>query len=144
MITELMDAALSGAVRAFYVMGEDPLTSEPNLNHARHAMEQLDFIVCQDIFLTTTGKLADVILPSTSFAEKDGTFTNSDRRVQRVRAAVPAVGASRPDWQILCDLARRLEAALGQTPSAGWDYEHPSRDLGGDAAGDAGLCRHHL
>jgi len=127
MITELMDAALSGAVRAFYVMGEDPLTSEPNLNHARHAMEQLDFIVCQDIFLTTTGKLADVILPSTSFAEKDGTFTNSDRRVQRVRAAVPAVGASRPDWQILCDLARRLEVALGQTPSAGWEYEHPSQ-----------------
>ena len=127
MITELMDAALSGAVRAFYVMGEDPLTSEPNLNHARHAMEQLDFIVCQDIFLTTTGKLADVILPSTSFAEKDGTFTNSDRRVQRVRAAVPAVGASRPDWQILCDLAKQLEAALGQTPSAGWDYEHPSQ-----------------
>jgi len=126
MITELMEAALSGAVRAFYVMGEDPLTSEPNLNHARHAMEQLDFIVCQDIFLTTTGRMADVILPSTSFAEKDGTFTNSDRRVQRVRAAVPPVGESRPDWQILCDLARRLEAALGQAPSAGWDYEHPS------------------
>ncbi len=127
MITELMDASLSGAVRAFYVMGEDPLTSEPNLNHARHAMEQLDFVVCQDIFLTTTARLADVILPSTSFAEKDGTFTNSDRRVQRVRAAVPAVGESRPDWQILCDLARRLEAALGQTPSAGWDYDHPSQ-----------------
>ena len=127
MITELMDAALSGAVRAFYVMGEDPLTSEPNLNHARHAMEQLDFIVCQDIFLNTTGKLADVILPSTSFAEKDGTFTNSDRRVQRVRAAIPALGESRPDWRILCAVARRLEAELGQAPSAGWDFEHPSQ-----------------
>lgn len=126
MITELMDAALSGAVRAFYVMGEDPLTSEPNLNHARHAMDHLDFVVCQDIFLTTTGRVADVILPSTSFAEKDGTFTNSDRRVQRVRAAVPPVGDGRPDWQILCDLARRLEAALGQHPSAGWDYRHPA------------------
>jgi formate dehydrogenase alpha subunit len=127
MITELMDAALAGAVRAFYVMGEDPLTSEPNLNHARHAMEQLDFVVCQDIFLNTTGKLADVILPSTSFAEKDGTFTNSDRRVQRVRAAIPSLGESRPDWQILCAVARRLEAELGQAPSAGWDYEHPSQ-----------------
>jgi predicted molibdopterin-dependent oxidoreductase YjgC len=127
MITELMDAALSGAVRAFYVMGEDPLTSEPNLNHARHAMEQLDFVVCHDIFVTTTGKMADVLLPSTSFAEKDGTFTNSDRRVQRVRAAVPPVGESRPDWQILCDVARRLERDLGQRPSAGWEYAHPSQ-----------------
>ncbi len=126
MITELMDAALSGAVRAFYIMGEDPLTSEPNLNHARHAMDHLDFVVCQDIFLTPTGRMADVILPSTSFAEKDGTFTNSDRRVQRVRAALPVLGDSRPDWQILCDVARRLEAELGQTPSAGWDYGHPS------------------
>ena len=127
MITELMDASLSGAVRAFYVMGEDPLTSEPNLNHARHAMEKLDFVVCQDIFLTTTGRMADVILPSTSFAEKDGTFTNSDRRVQRVRAAVPPVGTSRADWQILCEVALRLEAALGQSPSAGWEYDHPSQ-----------------
>ena len=126
MVTELMDAALSGAVRAFFVMGEDPLTSEPNLNHARHAMEQLEFLVCQDIFMNTTAEMADVILPSTSFAEKDGTFTNSDRRVQRVRAAVPPVGESRADWEILCDLARRLEMRLGRAPGAGWDYAHPA------------------
>ena len=126
MITELADAALAGAVRAFYIMGEDPLTSEPNLNHARHALEKLDFIVCQDIFLNTTAELADVILPSVSFAEKDGTFTNSDRRIQRVRTAIPPVGESRADWEIVCDLAKRLETRLGQTVSAGFDYGHPS------------------
>lgn len=126
MITELADAALAGAVRAFFVMGEDPLTSEPNLNHARHAFEKLEFLVCQDIFLNTTAELADVVLPSVSFAEKDGTFTNSDRRIQRVRTALPPVGESRPDWVIVCDLAHRLEARLGQSPSAGFDYRHPS------------------
>ena len=124
-VTEIMDAALRGDVRAIYVMGEDPLTSEPNLNHARHALEALELIVCQDIFLNSTGEVADVILPATSFAEKDGTFTNSDRRVQRVRAALDPAGESRPDWQIVCDLARRLEARLGQAPSAGWTYSHP-------------------
>jgi formate dehydrogenase alpha subunit len=125
MITELVAAALAGAVRAFFIMGEDPLTSEPNLNHARHALEKLDLIVCQDIFLNTTAQLADVILPSVSFAEKDGTFTNSDRRIQRIRRAIDPVGDSRPDWSILCELAQRLESRLGQ-PSAGWGYAHPS------------------
>jgi len=125
-VTELVDAALQGSVRAFFIMGEDPLTSEPNLSHARHALEALDFIVCQDIFLNSTGRAADVVLPSCSFAEKDGTFTNSDRRVQRVRKALEPLGDSRPDWEILCDLARRLEARLGQ-PGAGWDYDGPDQ-----------------
>ncbi|MGD8732681.1 MAG: formate dehydrogenase subunit alpha, partial [Anaerolineales bacterium] len=125
-VTELVDGALSGAVKAFYIMGEDPLTSEPNLNHAKHALEELDLIVCQDIFINSTGQMADVILPSSSFAEKDGTFTNSDRRVQRVRQAVPSVGKSRPDWEILCDLAKRVEPKLEEQASAGWDYDHPS------------------
>ncbi|MBN1965057.1 MAG: molybdopterin-dependent oxidoreductase, partial [Anaerolineae bacterium] len=100
--------------------------SEPNLSHARHAMEALDFVVCIDIFMNETGELADVILPSASFAEKDGTFTNSDRRVQRVRQALPGVGDSRPDWQIVGELARRMEAQLGVTTSAGFTYAHPS------------------
>lgn len=126
MITELVDAVEAGAVRAWFVMGEDPLTSEPNLSHARHVIEKLDLLVCQDIFMNTTGQMADVILPSVSFAEKDGTFTNSDRRIQRVRTALPPVGESRPDWQILCDLALRLENALGQAESAGWIYPHPA------------------
>lgn len=125
-VTELVDGALTGAIKAFYIMGEDPLTSEPNLNHAKHAFEELDLIVCQDIFINSTGQMADVILPSSSFAEKDGTFTNSDRRVQLVRQAIPPVGESRSDWLIIADLARRVEEKLGQPASAGWDYSHPS------------------
>jgi len=125
-VTELVDGALSGAIKAFYVMGEDPLTSEPNLSHARHALEELDFIVCQDIFMNSTLEMADVILPSCSFAEKDGTFTNSDRRVQRIREAIRPVGDSRTDWRIICDLGLRLEKRLGLTPSAGWEYGHPA------------------
>jgi predicted molibdopterin-dependent oxidoreductase YjgC len=118
----MVDAALAGAVRAMVVMGEDPLTSEPNLSHARHALHALDFIVCIDIFMNETGKEAHVILPSANFAEKDGTFTNSDRRVQRVRQALPPVGQARADWQIVCDLAKRMEALLGAQQSAGFDY----------------------
>jgi predicted molibdopterin-dependent oxidoreductase YjgC len=76
--------------------------------------------------MNPSAELADVILPSTSFAEKDGTFTNSDRRVQRIRRAISPVGESRPDWEILCDLARRIEVRLGIESSAGFDYAHPS------------------
>jgi formate dehydrogenase alpha subunit len=121
-VTEMVDGALSGEIRAMLVMGENPLMSEPNLSHAKHAIEHLDLLVCIDIFINETGELADVILPSASFAEKDGTFTNSDRRVQRVRQALPLVGQSRVDWEIMCDLARRMEARLGITDSAGFDY----------------------
>jgi formate dehydrogenase alpha subunit len=105
--TEMVDGILTGEVRAWYVMGENPLMSEPNLNHARHAVEQLEFFVAQDVFLNETSVYADVILPAASFAEKDGTFTNSDRRVQRVRKALDAPGQARADWVIVSDLARR-------------------------------------
>ena len=88
-VTEMVDAALLGKIKAMVVMGENPLMSEPNLSHARHALDALDFMVCIDIFMNETGEQADVILPSASFAEKDGTFTNSDRRVQRLRQALP-------------------------------------------------------
>ena len=124
-VTEMVDGALTGKIRAMVVMGENPLMSEPNLAHARHAMEVLDFVVCIDIFINETGELADVILPSASFAEKDGTFTNSDRRVQRIRQAIPPVGMSRPDWQIVCDLARQMENLLGMEASGGFDYADP-------------------
>src|SRR5574341_624291 len=125
-VTEMVDGALDGRIRAMYIMGEDPLTSEPNLGHARHALEQLEFMVSQDIFMNETAHMADVILPATSFAEKDGTFTNSDRRVQRVRRAIAPIGQSRADWQIIIDLAQRVERRLGRATSAGWDYAHPS------------------
>lgn len=121
-VTEMMDAALTGAIRAMVVLGEDPLMSEPNIDHARHALEALDFMVCIDILPNRTTDYAHVILPAASFAEKDGTFTNSDRRVQRVRRALPLAGQSRLDWQIICDLARRMETELGIDTSAGFDY----------------------
>jgi formate dehydrogenase alpha subunit len=121
-VTEMVDGALTGNIRAMLVMGENPLMSEPNLNHAKHAIEALDLLVCIDIFMNETGELADVILPSASFAEKDGTFTNSDRRIQRIRKALPSVGESRADWDILCDLSKRTETKLGVKQSAGFDY----------------------
>lgn len=124
--TECIDAGLIGGVKAVFVIGENPILSEPNEDHTRHALEELEFLVCQDIFINETGEMADVILPATSFAEKDGTFTNTDRRIQRCRKAVDPVGDSRPDWSITCDLARRIEKRLGLTLSAGFDYNHPS------------------
>ena len=123
--TEMCDACYTEDVRAMFVLGENPMMSEPNQNHARAALEKLQFLVCQDIFINETGEMADVILPATSFAEKDGTFTNTDRRVQRCRAAVAPVGNSRSDWDILSDLGRRVEARLGIRLSAGFDYAHP-------------------
>ncbi len=123
--TEMVDGAADGRVRAVFVLGENPMMSEPNQNHARHALEQLELLVCQDIFINETGEMADVILPATSFAEKDGTFTNTDRRVQRCRTAVPPVGNSRADWDILCDLGRRIEQRLGLALAHGFDYASP-------------------
>jgi predicted molibdopterin-dependent oxidoreductase YjgC len=123
---EMVDAAGQGVIKAYYVMGENPLMSEPNLRHAREVMEKLEFVLVQDIFLNETGEYADVILPAASFAEKDGTFTNSDRRVQRVRKAIPPPGEARTDWEIICDLARRVEAKLGRSHSVGFDYTHPA------------------
>ena len=124
--TEMVDASSTGEVRGMFVLGENPMMSEPDQNHARHALEKLEFLVCQDIFINETGEMADVILPATSFAEKDGTFTNTDRRVQRCRAAVEPVGNSRADWDILCDLGRRIERRMGNEFSAGFVFGHPS------------------
>ena len=123
--TEILSHAHEGGVRALYIMGENPMMSDPNLNVTRKHIEQLEFLAVQDLFINETGVFADVFLPATPFAEKDGTFTNTDRRVQRVRAAQPPRGMARPDWQILCDLATRLESRLGRQKSAKWDYRDP-------------------
>ncbi len=124
--TEILSNAHPGGIRSLYIMGENPMMSEPNLNLTRHHMEQLEFIVAQDIFINESGAFADVFLPAVSWAEKNGTFTNTDRRVQRVRQALPPRGRARPDWEIICDLAQRLERRLDRPNSARWDYEHPS------------------
>jgi formate dehydrogenase alpha subunit len=118
-VTNMVDAACAGQVRALYVMGENPMLSDPDVNHVRHCLEQIDFLVVQDIFLTETAKLAHLVLPGTSYAEKDGTFTGTDRRVQRVRKAVEPVGEARPDWLIICQLAQRMGAA-------GFEFRSPA------------------
>ena len=127
--TEILNQVKPGGVRSLYIMGENPMMSEPNLNHTRQQMEALEFLVAQDLFITESGAFADVFLPATSWAEKEGTFTNTDRRVQRVRRAILPRGESRPDWEIICDLAKRIENRMGKGTSAYWDYNHPAQIL---------------
>ncbi len=117
-VTEMMDAALEGKVRAFYVMGENPMLSDPNLTHVREALKTVEFLVVQDIFLNETAELADVVLPGVSFAEKSGTYTNTERRVQLIRPAIEPRGEGRADWQIITDVANQMDAE--------WAYHHPS------------------
>jgi formate dehydrogenase major subunit len=105
---EAMNGAVRGDVRGIYIMGENPMLSDPNIAHVEQSLKNLDFLVVQDIFLTETAELADVVLPASCFAEKEGTFTNTERRVQRVRKAVEGPGESREDWAILAEVMRRL------------------------------------
>jgi len=118
-LTEMLDAACDGKIKAMYVMGENPILSDADTNHTEKALKKLEFLVVQDIFLNETAQLADVVLPASSFAEKDGTFTNTERRIQRVRKAIEPVGDSKPDWWIICQLAKKMGA---QT----FDFENPS------------------
>lgn len=106
-ITDMMTAAQKGELKALYVMGENPLMSDPDTSHIEHALSNLDFLVVQDIFLTETAAKADVVLPAASFAEKSGTYTNTERRVQFAEKAVAPPGLARPDWQIICDVSTR-------------------------------------
>ncbi len=107
-VTKMMQAAHKGELKALYIIGENPMVSDPDLNHAKKGLENLDFLVVQDIFLTETARLADVVLPSASYAEKEGTFTNTERKVQRVRRAVAPPGEAREDWQIIAALSGRM------------------------------------
>jgi formate dehydrogenase (NADP+) alpha subunit len=108
--TEIVDAIDRGEVKALYQVGENPVMSEADSGHIMQALPKLDFFVVQDIFMTRTAQYADVILPAASFAEKSGTFTNTERRVQKVRQAIAPIGQSRADWEITCELARRMGA----------------------------------
>ncbi len=107
-VVEIFHAVETGDIKAIYIMGENPALSDPNLNRTRKALEMVDFLVVQDIFLSETAQYADVVLPSACFAEKDGTFTNTERRVQRIRPAVPPPGQARSDWVTICDLSTKL------------------------------------
>ena len=116
-VTEIIGSALKGGVRGMYMMGENPFLSDPNINKVRKALSTLDFLVVQDIFLTETAEFADVVLPATSYLEKDGTYTNTDRRVQLGRKVLDPPGQARVDWEVVQDIANRV--------GLGWDYGSP-------------------
>jgi formate dehydrogenase major subunit len=116
-VTEIIGSALKGGVRGMYMMGENPFLSDPNINKVRKALSALDFLVVQDIFLTETAEFADVILPASSYLEKDGTYTNTDRRVQLGRKVLDMPGDARADWEVVQDIANRI--------GLGWSYSSP-------------------
>ncbi|MHC1631630.1 MAG: formate dehydrogenase subunit alpha [Methanotrichaceae archaeon] len=119
-VVEILNAAHEGKIDAMYIMGENPVISDPDSTHVVEALKMLDFLVVQDIFLSETARLADVVLPAASTLEKDGTFTNTERRIQRVRKAIDPVGGSRPDWEIISEIGRRM----GYEDQ--FSYENPS------------------
>jgi len=119
-VTEIFKKAQEGKVKGLYIMGENVVISDPDSNNVRKALQNLDFLVVQDIFLSDTAQYADVVLPAASFAEKDGTFTNTERRVQRIRKAIEPPGQARADWEIICEVSKRC--GYKQT-----DYANPSQ-----------------
>jgi formate dehydrogenase alpha subunit len=120
-VTEMTKAATSGELKAMFIMGENPMVSDADIQHVEKALKALDFVVVQDIFMSETARLADVVLPGVSFAEKDGTFTNTERKVKLVRKAIEPIGMSRQDWEIICDLSTRMGYPMS--------YDHPSQIL---------------
>jgi predicted molibdopterin-dependent oxidoreductase YjgC len=115
---EMFDKILEGKIKALYILGEDPFINLPNLERLKDGLRQLELLVVQDLFMTHIGSYAHVVLPGVSFAEKDGTFTSMERRVQRVRKAISPVGDSRPDWKIFCDLSTKMGYPMGyQSPA---------------------------
>jgi formate dehydrogenase alpha subunit len=111
-LMEMMAAAGKGDIKAIYIMGENPLLSDPDLQHVKKELKKLDLLIVQDLFMTETAQLADVVLPVSSFAEKEGTFTNTERRVQRVRKAIEAPGETKTDWEVICGIANKMGYAM--------------------------------
>ena len=154
-VTELVPEILEGKTKALYVMGENPITSEADSGHVRHCFQAIDFLAIQDIFPTESTEYADILLPGVSFAEKDGTVTNTERRVQMVRKAIPNQGDARQDWEIIADLSKLIlanpaegERTLDLTaPWAAWDYQSPNQIMGEVNAltpSYAGITHHRL
>jgi predicted molibdopterin-dependent oxidoreductase YjgC len=125
-VTTMIPKAAEGKIKALYILGEDPVMSDPNTSHIRHCLEECEFILLQEIFPSETSPYADVLLPGVSFAEKTGTFTNTERRVQMVHKAIEPLGDARPDWWITTQLAKQILSQGNRqpvnTPQAGWDY----------------------
>jgi formate dehydrogenase alpha subunit len=130
-VTEMIPGILDGKIKSLYILGEDPVMSDPDTTHIRHCLESIDFLVLQEIFPSETAVYADVLLPGVSFAEKTGTFTNTERRVQMVKKAIEPVGEARPDWWITSEIAKRIldgssEQIPFEAPYSGWDYDDTS------------------
>lgn len=123
MVTQMFPAALDGKIKALYIMGENPVLSDADLTHVVKALEKLEFLVVQDIFLTETAKLAHVVLPASSYAERDGTYTNTERRVQLTQPVVSPPGQARRDWEILCDVATAVGYPMSYASTAAVDEE---------------------
>ena len=132
-VTEMLNAGERGQVRGLFILGENPGMTDPDVNHARKALDSIEFLVVAEILPSETTPYADVILPGVAFAEKEGTFTNTERRVQRVDQALRAPGEARADWQILAELGARIQKRLGLAtdagPWAGWHYASPDAIL---------------
>ena len=130
-VTEMIPGILDGKIKSLYILGEDPVMSDPDTKHIRHCLESIDFLVLQEIFPSETAAYADVLLPGVSFAEKTGTFTNTERRVQMVNKAIESIGEARPDWWITSEIAKRIIAEGGrqitETEYSGWNYKDTSQ-----------------
>jgi len=129
--TEIIPGVLEGKTHAIYILGEDPVMSDPDTHHVRECLENVDFLVLQELFPSETSAYADVLLPGVSFVEKTGTYTNTERRVQMVHQAIEPVGDAKPDWQITAEIAKRILAGTEGLPPlngpfAGWDYPDTS------------------
>jgi formate dehydrogenase major subunit/formate dehydrogenase alpha subunit len=138
-VTEMISAAGEGQVKVMYVLGENPAMSDPDSNHVRQCLEACEFLVLQEIFPSETAAYADVLLPGVSFAEKNGSFTNTERRIQMGHQAIESVGDSRLDWRIICDLAKHVSEGGARVsdwdaPHARWDYESPAEIMAEIAA----------
>jgi formate dehydrogenase major subunit/formate dehydrogenase alpha subunit len=126
-ITEMMPLAAEGKMKVLYVLGEDPIMSDPDTTHIRKALETCDLVILQEIFPSETAPYADILLPGASFAEKDGTFTNTERRIQLVHKAVESPGLAKPDWWIISELAKMIlkkgDRKINLAEFSGWDYQ---------------------
>ncbi len=128
--TEIIPGILEDKINALYILGEDPIMSDPDTHHVRECLENVDFLVLQELFPSETSAYADVLLPGVSFAEKTGTYTNTERRVQMVHQAIEPIGDAKPDWQITAEIAKRMiqtsevlkTSEVSSAPFASWDY----------------------
>jgi formate dehydrogenase alpha subunit len=125
-VTEMVPGILDGRIHALYILGEDPAVSDPDSSHIRHCLEKIDFLALQELFPSETSRFADVLLPGVSFVEKEGTFTNTERRVQKLNKVIEPLGEAKPDWEIMMRLANRLLPRKNPSPDAqyaGWNYK---------------------